>query len=243
MPALLLVAVLSFMVLPASADPCRWAGGLDTSGTPIGVTQCYDLRPGSPVGGCTLNFVFQGDDGARYMGTAGHCVISGGTDVVFTDPRPVARSRSFRIGEYVYAVLNGERDFALIRLDPDVTVDPEFSHFGGPTGLYTDHTTDETIMYHYGHGMVLGGITPGRTAIAFDTLSETHVCTTSAGVFGDSGSGVIDSTGKAVGVLVTLGVCFWGFNGITRLDYQLPKAEAVLGVDLTLMTAPMRTPV
>ncbi|HSH23664.1 MAG TPA: hypothetical protein VK975_06355, partial [Acidimicrobiales bacterium] len=46
----------------------------------VGLGSCSGLRPGSRVvtdnGSCTLNFVFTGSDGERYMGTAGHCILS-----------------------------------------------------------------------------------------------------------------------------------------------------------------------
>ena len=64
-------------------------------------------------------------------------------------------------------------------------------------------------------------------------------------MWGDSGSAVIDSEGRAVGVLVTLtGLDSYsaGSNGITRLDYQLPLAAQKLGISLSLVTAPLRTP-
>src|SRR5262245_45885553 len=45
---------------------------------PVGTGTCPGVRPGgivvSDVGQCTLNFLFQGSDGARYIGTAGHCI-------------------------------------------------------------------------------------------------------------------------------------------------------------------------
>lgn len=66
-------------------------------------------------------------------------------------------------------------------------------------------------------------------------------------LLGDSGSGVISDDGRAVGVLVTVGVHAGsigaggvdaGVVGVTRLAPQLARAAEVLGVALTLATAP-----
>src|SRR5207245_2952922 len=46
---------------------------------PFGTGTCPGVRPGaivlSDVGQCTLNFLFVGSDGSRYIGTAGHCIL------------------------------------------------------------------------------------------------------------------------------------------------------------------------
>src|SRR5688500_18129194 len=46
---------------------------------PFGVGTCPGVRPGgvvvSDTGQCTLNFLFEGSDGNRYIGTAGHCIL------------------------------------------------------------------------------------------------------------------------------------------------------------------------
>ena len=46
---------------------------------PVGTGPCPGVRPGaivnSDTGQCTFNFLFQGSDGRRYIGTAGHCIL------------------------------------------------------------------------------------------------------------------------------------------------------------------------
>jgi len=70
--------------LPGSASPlCRnprlpsQVPGLGPA--PVANVSCVGVRPGgvAEVGGgiCTLNVLFRGSDGRRYIGTAGHCVI------------------------------------------------------------------------------------------------------------------------------------------------------------------------
>jgi hypothetical protein len=59
--------------------------------------------------------------------------------------------------------------------------------------------------------------------------------------YGDSGAGVISEDGRAVGVIVQF-VDESGPDviGITRLRPQMRRAEKVLGVDMTLLTASLR---
>jgi hypothetical protein len=73
-----------------------------------------------------------------------------------------------------------------------------------------------------------------------------HVYAQAVALPGDSGSGVISDDGRAVGVLVTVGVHTGsigtggldaGVVGITRLAPQLARAASMLGVGLTLVTA------
>lgn len=52
---------------------------------PIGVlVPCPGVRPGALVsssgGQCTFNFMWLGSDGARYIGTAGHCIVDAGEE-------------------------------------------------------------------------------------------------------------------------------------------------------------------
>jgi len=74
-----------------------------------------------------------------------------------------------------------------------------------------------------------------------------HVYAQGVVVPGDSGSGVISADGRAIGVAVTTGLhtssigtsgLDAGEVGITRLAPQLARAEAVLGISLSLATAP-----
>lgn len=208
--------------------------------SPVGVTDCAQVRPGAPIQGCTLNFMFTDPDGNRYMGTAGHCIVEDGVDTTWAPGTgPVARSRGVDIGRYVYAVLRRDRDFALIRLYDNVSASPQVIHFGGPTGLFTDHKLEPEVVHHVGRGIGFGSTVRARTGVAAHSLFREKFYFTGAGVFGDSGSPVITHDGRAVGTLVTLGVHFVGTNGVSRLDYALPFAEAALDTDLELQTAPL----
>ncbi len=269
-----LVVAISFLLLavvPASAGLlARWRptwslGGVPTRliqvpvAAPIGVTACPGVRPGaiveSDVGQCTLNFVYAGGDGATYVGTAGHCILGEsplGGDVGESSwdagTGPEARDAAgARIGEFAYAILVDPKDFAVIRLDPGVAVDPQLCHFGGPTGINNDQTSGAVVLQHYGNGVAIGSVLPARTGVAIGMPDPDHVFAEAVALPGDSGSGVISDDGRAVGVLVTVGVHSGGIGtggvdagvvGITRLAPQLARAAEVLDVDLTLATAP-----
>lgn len=224
--------------------------------------ECPGVRPGAEVwsdaGGCTFNFLFTGYrqdaegnwvEDARYIGTAGHCILESDGETSWAPGQgPEARDEDDnRIGEFAYAVLEDPKDFALIRIDPQVPASPEMCHWGGPTGINEDRGSQPTVLRHFGRGLVLGDVQPARTAVALGTPHPDHVYAQGAAIFGDSGSGIIGDDGRAVGVIVTIGLHFGGigtngvdagFVGITRLAPQVARAEEVLGLDLRLETAP-----
>jgi hypothetical protein len=240
---------------PCSLIPVPAAG----EATPVGVGTCPGVRPGgrvqTKVGFCTFDFLFKGPDGQRYMGTAGHCIL--GT----AEPPPGQSSEMTwapgtgpeaqgadgkRIGEFAYAVLEDPKDFSLIRLDPGVEASPEMCHFGGPTGLNDDETPDLVELEYYGLGVGVGTVLPARSAVAVGLPSPDHVYAVGLALPGDSGSGVISSDGRAVGVLVSVGLHGLGISdngvdfgtiGITRLAPQLARAQEKLHTTLELVTA------
>jgi hypothetical protein len=226
---------------------------------PVGITACPGVRPGaivqSDVGQCTFNFLFSGSDGRTYIGTAGHCILGEspiGGDVGESSwapgSGPVARDASnVRIGEFAYAILQDPKDFALIRLDAGVAASAQMCHFGGPTGATTERTSETVVLHHYGNGVAIGTVLPARTGVAIGMPDPDHVFAELVALPGDSGSGVIDDAGQAVGVLVTVGVHTGsigtggvdaGIVGITRIAPQVARASAVLGANILLVTAP-----
>ncbi|MGQ0803148.1 MAG: hypothetical protein ACT4PI_04725 [Actinomycetota bacterium] len=225
---------------------------------PIGTGTCPGVRPGaivrSDAGQCTFNFLFQGSDGRRYIGTAGHCILGEspvGGDVGEQSwapgTGPEARdANNQRVGEFAYAILQDPKDFALIRLDPGVAANPQMCHFGGPTGVNADMPSSLVTLQHFGNGVGGGAVLPARTAFAIGMPDPDHVFAQGAAVPGDSGSGIISDDGRAVGVIVTVGVhsssigtggVDAGIVGITRLSPQVARAQQVLGLALTLQTA------
>jgi len=236
--------------------------GLSGAAAPIGIPLESGVQPGGEVhmGGalCTLNFLFQGSDGHRYMGTAGHCAIDGspvkgGNENTEESWAPgegaeVTDANEKRIGEFAYAVLDQTKDFSLIRLDPGVEANPQMAHFGGPTGINDDLTSDTVTMNWYGNGVGLGMTIPARSGVALGLHSGDHVYMMAVADPGDSGAGVNSEDGRAVGVLVAGGVNFGGMTehgvdfgdiAVTRLSPQLARAEQVTGIHFELVTAPL----
>src|SRR6266705_999476 len=165
-------------------------------------------------------------------------------------PVPVARDADGNpIGEFAYAILQDPKDFSLIRLDPLVEASAAMCHFGGPTAVNDDRPglTELVVLNWFGNGVGVGAVLPARSAVAAGMPDPDHVFADGAAAPGDSGSGVISSDGRAVGVLVTVGVhtasvgsggLDAGMIGMTRLTPQVERAQQLLGVDLALQTAP-----
>jgi Trypsin-like peptidase domain len=252
-------------LLGGSSSASNWTlGGVPCqlipvpAANPIGTGACPGLRPGaiveSDAGQCTFNFLFQGSDGSRYMGTAGHCILGEspvggdvGEQTWAAGSGPVARDgEGNRIGEFAYAILQDPKDFALIRLDAGVAANPQMCHFGGPTGVNSDQGADPVVLQHFGQGLGVGSVVPGRSALAIGMPDPDHVYAQGAVVPGDSGSGIISDDGRAVGVIVTTGIhsssigssgVDAGLMGITRLAPQVARAQQVTGVSYSLQTA------
>jgi hypothetical protein len=222
--------------------------------TPVAVLgSCPGVRPGaiveSDAGQCTFNFVYAGTDGQTYMGTAGHCILGDDGETSWAPGSgPEARDGAGnRIGEFAYAVLEDPKDFSLIRVDAGVPVDPQMCHFGGPTGVNSDMPSGPVVLQHFGNGIGLGLVVPGRSAVALGMPDPDHVFAEGVVVPGDSGSGITSSDGRAVGVIVTTGIHIAGLGtsgidaglmGVTRLAPQLARATQVTGVGYSIVTAP-----
>jgi hypothetical protein len=211
----------------------------------------------SDVGQCTDNFLFLGSDGNRYIGSAGHCILGtaavGGGDAGektwAPGKGPVANDSSGkRIGEFAYAILQDPKDFSLIRLDPSVPASPQMPVYGGPTGIFTDTSSNPVLLQYFGEGIVVSDVAPARNAVAIGAPDPDHLYAQGIVVPGDSGSAIESSDGSAVGVIVTTGVHTGsigsggvdaGLMGITRLPPQLARASQTMGIALTLQTAPL----
>jgi len=274
-----IAAVGAVSASPAQAGPLGLGGGGSASqadftlggkpcklipvpaAAPFGTGTCPGVRPGaivnSDAGQCTFNFRFNGSDGERYIGTAGHCILGDspiggdvGEESWAEGTGPVARDADGnRIGEFAYAILQDPKDFALIRLDDGVEASPQMCHFGGPNGTNADQGSAPVVLNHFGNGIGVGSVLPARSALALGTPNADHVFAQGVAVPGDSGSGVISSDGRALGVLVTVGLHSGSIGtggvdagdvGITRIPPQEARAEQVLGTTLNLQTAPLQ---
>jgi trypsin-like peptidase len=217
---------------------------------------------------CTSNFVYtQGSE--VYLGQAAHCSGTGGsteTDGCTSGSLPVGTpveiDGASSPGTMVYnswltMQAKGEtnpdacayNDLALVRVDPaDVAkVNPSVPGFGGPTGV--GEAADGSTVYSYGNSSLRGGVTklsPKQgTVVATEGNGWSRtVYTVSPGVPGDSGSGFLNSTGQAFGVLSTLQILpTAGSNGVGDLSNELDYARAnssFSGVQLEPGTQPFR---
>ena len=201
---------------------------------------------------CTANFVFtNGTD--TFLGQAAHCSGTGGNTETNgceagTLPlgTPVEIDGASRPGTLVYnswiaMQQSGEtdedtclsNDFALIKIDPaDVdSVNPSVPAWGGPTALGTSTTEGEDVFSYGNSSLRLGisALSPKTGVALFQSESgRTHtVYTVTPGIPGDSGSGFLNSSGEAIGVLSTLQVLpMAAANDVADLASALDYAQA-----------------
>jgi hypothetical protein len=218
---------------------------------------------------CTANFIY--DDGTNvYIGQAAHCSGTGGntqTNGCTSGSLPVGTqvqvTGASKPGVMVYnswLTMQGLReadantcqynDLALVKLDPsDVAkVNPSVPNWGGPVGLNSTGTTPGENVYSYGNSELRGGVSqtsPKQGTSQGDTgAGWSHtVLTYNPGIPGDSGSGFLNATGNALGVLSTIdvGVPTGVTNGVGDLSRELSYMHAhssYSGAQLVLGTDP-----
>lgn len=251
------VAVLALLALTvAIAQPANAA----TTWAPADTAT---IHPGVPliIGDvlCTSNFVFEDPAGDVYLGSAAHCV---GSEVASFDGcrneslplgTPVEIGGASRPGRLVYSswlamqqrneadVLSCSfNDFALVQLHRDdrSRVNPSMPHWGGPSGISAGSTRGDTA-HGYGAGYAERGLNPSpKTGVSLGQRAAgwAHVLDLRPpAVEGDSGSGVIDSQGRAYGVMSTLSLRR-GVNGAADLSRALDYARGSGFPQLTLVT-------
>jgi hypothetical protein len=243
----LLMAFLVLAIPPSLAS--AWA--------PIGQAT---VHPGVQVftegAQCTSNFVFEDANGV-YLGQAAHCSGTGGqtetngcTSASLPLGTPVEVTGASRPGTLVYnswltMQARGEtdpdacayNDLALIKLDPADTakVNPSVPGFGGPTGVGNAGGSGSTV-YSYGNSELRGGITKLSPKQGLVLQNEgggwSHVLVTlTPGIPGDSGSGFLNGSGAAIGVLSTLQLApLPATNGVGDLAKELAYMRANSGL-------------
>jgi hypothetical protein len=219
---------------------------------------------------CTSNFVFQ-DASNVYVGQAAHCSGTGGqteTDGCTSGSLPTGTAvevkGASKPGTLVYnswltMQAKGEtdpdtcayNDLALIKLDPaDVgKVNPSVPGFGGPAAVGSAGEPGSTV-YSYGNSSLRGGVTklsPKQGIVIQNEGSGwSHVVATlTPGIPGDSGSGFLNETGAAIGVLSTLQLApLPATNGVgdlgKELAYMWANAAGFSGVQLVPGTEPFK---
>lgn len=214
------VAIAAVAISPAAAS--AWAPAASAPVHPGVMTFTEGAQ-------CTSNFVFQ--DGTNvYIGQAAHCSGTGAateTDGCLAESRPVgtpvevdgaSRPGTMVYNSWITMQAKGEsnadacayNDFALVRLDAaDVPkVNPSVPGYGGPTGVGSVGGLGSNV-YSYGNSSLRGGVTklsPKRGVIVANEGNgwSHNAYTLTPGIPGDSGSGFMNDSGQAIGVLSTV---------------------------------------
>jgi hypothetical protein len=218
---------------------------------------------------CTSNFVFS-DGTNTYIGQAAHCSGTGGntaTDGCTSGTLPVGTqvdvTGASKPGTMVYnswatMQANGEsnadtcayNDLALIKLDPSdvANVNPSVPGYGGPTGVGTVGSLGGKV-YSYGNSELRGGVTKlsPKEGVLIQNQGNGwshNVFTVSPGIPGDSGSGFMNDSGQAIGILSTLQLApAAGSNGVGDIAKEIGYLHAnssFSGVNLVPGTEPFK---
>jgi hypothetical protein len=222
------IAILAFLVPgvailgPSSASAVSWAPAATAT-----------IHPGVQLftsgGQCTANFIYT-DGSTVYIGQAAHCSGTGGntaTNGCTSGSLPLgtqveitgaAHPGTMVYNSWLTMQSLGEadadtcqyNDLALVRVDPaDVaTVNPSVPHWGGPTGLNASGLSFGQQIFSYGNSELRFGITQlsPKTGISNGDQGGgwSHGTTlVTTGIPGDSGSALLDTSGRAAGVLST----------------------------------------
>ena len=202
---------------------------------------------------CTSNFVFS--DGSNvYVGQAAHCSGTGGntaTDGCTSGSLPVGTqvqvTGASKPGTMVYnswltmqglheadANTCAFNDLALVKLDPSdvANVNPSVPGFGGPTGVAEAPSSAGDTVYTYGNSELRGGVTKlsPKQGIVVQPQGNgwsRDVYTVTPGIPGDSGSGFMDASGHAIGVLSTVQIApLAGSNGVGDVAREIAYMQA-----------------
>jgi hypothetical protein len=243
MLATALVAVAGLLALAGSAS--AWAPAATAPIHPGVQTDTQGAQ-------CTSNFIYS-DGTTVYIGQAAHCSGTGGntaTDGCTSGSLPegtkVTVDGASKPGTMVYnswvrMQANGEtdadtcqyNDLALIQLDPAdaANVNPSVPYWGGPTGLGGATAQGEDVL-SYGNSSLRFGVTllsPKKgKSLGTDSGGWNHtVYTVTPGIPGDSGSGFLNASGQAFGVLSTVAVApLPASNGVGDLAHELDYLHA-----------------
>lgn len=250
----------------ASSDQTLTRADVDDAPAPEAVAPGWapvdvaTIRPGVPIqteaGECASNFVFiRPDNTSVFLGTSAYCVRElpvgslasvGGPDqlaiLIYSSWATMAENGEADPGAREY------NDFAVFRIDSSSRdqVNPALLQTGGPTAL------GEPDAYEVGARLRAWAPDPKLppqlhwreelvTGRAGDWALLAHGPL--PGAPGTLGGGVVDEEGRAVGVLVNLGVLpNPGSNGIARLDMLMAYAKEHAKLDMQLATAEYAAP-
>jgi hypothetical protein len=210
---------------------------------------------------CTSNFVFYDAANTVYLGQAAHCAgtdgntatngCSAGTLPVGTPVEVTGATQPGTIAYSSWATMQADgesdpdtcqyNDIALIRLGPAdaANTNPTVPFWGGPTGLATTTALGDKVLT-YGNSELRAGVTAlsPKQGVSLGAAAGgwTHqVYTVTPGIPGDSGSGFMDASGRAFGILSTVQLAPEpASNGVGDLSRELAYMRAHGGPDVTL---------
>jgi hypothetical protein len=135
-------------------------------------------------------------------------------------------------------------DLALIKIDPSQVgnVNPTVPFWGGPDGLAPGVSATGERVFSYGNSILRGGVSAlsPKTGVSLGDQEETggwsqELYTLSPGIPGDSGSGFMDESGDALGVLSTVEFApLPAANGVGTLAKELEYANSATGLGLSV---------
>jgi hypothetical protein len=133
-------------------------------------------------------------------------------------------------------------DLALIKISPAQlsNVNPTVPFWGGPNGLAAGVSTTGAQVFSYGNSILRLGISAlsPKTGVSLGESEgasgwSQQLYTLTPGIPGDSGSGFMDASGNALGVLSTVEFAPTpASNGVGTLAKQLAYANAATGLGL-----------
>jgi hypothetical protein len=238
-------AIAFFVAVPVQAATPTWAPAASAS-IHAGVTTITGRNL------CTSNFVFTDAKGDIFLGQAAHCASLGestNTDGCATPALPVGTQVTIEGGTAPGVIVynswrtmqaRGEtdantcryNDLALVRInrrDYD-KVNPSVPHWGGPTGIARSTNRGDRVVTFGATPLLQGvnelkprlGLSRGQTAGGWNHTVLILV----PGIPGDSGGGILDSQGRALGVLSTLNILPQPLtNGVSDLFLSLNYAN------------------
>jgi hypothetical protein len=137
-------------------------------------------------------------------------------------------------------------DLALIKVDAAkvAAVNPTVPFWGGPNGLAPGVSASGERVFTYGNSILRLGVSAlsPKTGVSLGELESTggwsqQLYTVTPGIPGDSGSGFMDASGNALGVLSTVEFApVPASNGVGTLAKELAYANSSTGLGLTVAT-------
>lgn len=219
--------------------------------------EAATIRPGMPLvtefGECPTNFVFvRPDNTSVFIGTTAACV----RDLHVGSLATIGGELNLAVlvySSWITMAENGEtdrdaleyNDFAVFRIDSSARrhVHPELPVAGGPsaTADESSYAVGARLRTYVPNGTLVGwreGVVAGEVGdwglVAYHVVPGAP----SSVEPGAMGGAVLDADGRAVGLMVTLGVVpHPGANGVARLDTVMAYAKVHAKLDMLLVTS------